>query len=99
MSDNRSDRYDSPHTGLPSFSRHEDSAAFGPHIEGSVERRWIKGTPDVAFWGAFFITLGGSDPTGYASFNGHASAEWLREAAAVFMDTADAVDKANEADQ
>ena len=91
-----SERYDSPLTGIPSFSRPEDSETFGPHIEGSIESgRYHPDSRQFAYLGTFFFTLGGSDATGYASFNGRASADWMREAAAVLLDTADAVDEAN----
>lgn len=89
-----SHRYDRDHSGLPSFSRHEDSEAFGPHIEASVELDY-RADRSARYLGTFMVDVSGSDQTGYFSFSGRASAEWLREAAAALLDTADAVDVAN----
>lgn len=86
--------YDRDHSGLLSFSRHEDSEAFGPHIEASVELDY-RVDRSARYLGTFMVDVSGSDQTGHFSFSGRASAEWLREAAAVLLDTADAVDVAN----
>lgn len=89
-----SHRYDGKYSGLPTFSRHEDSEAFGPHIEASVELDY-RVDRTARYLGTFMVDVSGSDQTGHFLFSGRASAEWLREAAAVLLDTADAVDVAN----
>lgn len=82
-----SDRYDSPMTRFPSFSRHE-GASDGPHIEASVQSLYRNGAYSLIAR----VNLDIDGEHGCAYVNADASAKWCREAAAVLLDVADAVE-------
>lgn len=84
-----SDRYDSPMTRFPSFSLHE-GASDGPHIEAVVQSLYRNGVYSLIAR----VNLDIDGEYGSAYVNADVSAQWCREAAAVLLDVADAVEMA-----
>lgn len=82
-----SDRYDSPMDGFPIFSRHEE-ASDGPHIEASVRRHYRVGGHSLL--ARVDLDIDGEHGSAYVFAD--VSAQWCREAAAVLLDVADALE-------